>query len=391
MLDVLLVDDDPTVRSSIAGALTGAGHRVAEANDGDEALSLLATRPFDVAVCDVRMPKVDGLTLLRRLKTESPGTAVVMMTSFGRIPDVIRTMRDGAVDYVTKPFDPDEFVQNILGPIEERRAHMKRFEEARTQFVGQEAGESLVGASLVVRQLSERITVVSKSDASVLVSGPPGSGKKLVARTLHAQSARRSGPFLIFPCESLAEIMLQSELRELSEMRARKHRDEWFRAAEGGTLVLDGVDRLSLAAQNNLLRVLNEPRVHARRNKQWQPLGVRLVSLASRPAGELLATENFLRPLFFRLNAVHLQVPPLSAREGDLYLLVSHFLREFSPAGRSPPSLTPPAWKTLANARLEGNVRELAWIVEHAIGLSGGADIEVGHLPASVRERRREG
>lgn len=385
MLDVLVVDDDSVVRESLAEALAGVGHHVAQARDGEEALSLLAARAFDLVVSDVQMPKVDGLTLFRRVRHDSPGTAVVIMTSFGKIPDVVGSLRGGAVDYVTKPFDPEEFALNVVGPIAERRALMKKFEDARSRFAAREAGAGLVGTSLVMRQLVERIAIVGRSDASAFVFGDPGTGKKLVARTLHALSARRDGPFVIAPCAALPDLMLEAELSSLSELRSRSYRDEWFRAAEGGTLVLDGVDKLPTSAQSNLLRVVDEPSGRARRDQEWQPRGVRVISVSHAHPNELLASETFLKSLLLRLNAAPLRLPPLAEREGDLYMLVCHFLRECTPSGRVTPGFTPSAWQALSSYPFPGNVRELAWAIEHAAAAADGAEIDRRHLPEAVR------
>jgi two-component system response regulator HydG len=384
MLDVLVVDDDDIVRGSIAEAIAAAGHRVAQASDGEQALSLLQSRCFDLAVCDVQMPRLDGLTLFRRLRHDSPGTSVVLMTSFGKIPDAVGSLRGGAVDYVTKPFDPDEFAQSVVGPIAERLALRTQFEEARRRFVATEAGTDLVGTSLVMRQVVHRISVVANSDASVFITGDRGTGKKSIARTLHAQSPRRSGPFLVVPCASLTDLMIEAELRELSELRSRGYRDEWFRAAEGGTIVLDRVDVLPMRAQSNLLRVIDEPTVHARRDHEWQPRGVRIVSLSETPPADLLKGGGFVEALLFRLNAVPLRAPSLVEREGDLYLLVCHFLREFTPSRRRTPGLTPKAWKALSAYGFPGNVQELAWVVEHAVAASDGEEIDCQHLPEEI-------
>jgi DNA-binding NtrC family response regulator len=384
MLDVLVVDDDDIVRESVAQALASAGHQVTEASDGEKALSLIGARAFDIAICDVRMPKVDGLMLLRRLRREAPGTSVVMMTSFGRIPDVVGSLRDGAVDYVTKPFDPQDFVRNVVGPLAEKRLLRKSFEVARAQFVSREAGGSLVGTSLAIRQLADRATTVAKGDASILITGERGTGKKLMARTIHAQSPRRDGPLIIVSCASLPDLMLESELRGLDATVSENRRDAWFRAAEGGTLVLDGIDVLPVGAQGTLLRTIDEPGAHARRSIGWQPLGVRLISLSRESLTDRVTARLFLESLMFRLNTVQLRMPPLRQREGELYCLVSHFLRRATPPGRAAAGLTPRAWKALTAYAFPGNIRELAWALEQALTVADGADIDFEHLPDEV-------
>jgi DNA-binding NtrC family response regulator len=386
MLDILVVDDDDIVRESVSEALVSAGHRVAQAGDGEKAMSLFATQAFDVAICDVHMPKMDGLTLCRRLHRDSPGTALVIMTSYGNVSDAVASLRGGVVDYVSKPFDPDEFAAKVLGPIAERHALRKKFEETRSEFVRREAGASLVGASLVMRQLAEGIALVAKSDASVLVTGERGTGKKLVARMIHAESARRDGPFVVVPCSALPDLMVSPDLIEPSGSGSRQNRDDWFRAAARGTLVLDGVEQLSVDAQETLLRLLDEPTLFARRNREWQPLGVRVVSLVAEDPRDFPARRGLEGPLRMCLDCVRLRVPPLREREGDLYVLVCHFLRELTPPARNAPSLTPRAWKTLAAFPFRDNVRELVWVLQHALAQSDGGEVDLEHLPEEVTQ-----
>jgi two-component system response regulator HydG len=384
MLDVLVVDDDDDVREGVARALANAGHQVTEASDGEKALSLIDARPFDVAICDVRMPRVDGLMLLRRLRREAPGTSVVMMTSFASIPDVVGSIRDGAVNYVTKPFDPEDFVRDVVGPLAEKCLLRKSFELARTQAVGREAGGTFIGTSLTMRQLADRAATVARGDASVLITGERGTGKKLMARTIHAESPRRDGPLVIVPCATLADLMLESELRGLDGAVSENRRDAWFRAAQGGTLVLDGIDLLPVGAQGSLLRTIDEPGAHARRSSTWQPLGVRLISLARESLVERVAARRFLESLMFRLNTVQLRIPPLRQRDGELYSLVSHFLRQATPPSCVAAGLTPRAWKALAGYPFPGNVRELAWALEQALAVADGGEIDREHLPPEV-------
>jgi two-component system, NtrC family, response regulator HydG len=391
MLDVLVVDDDEIVRESVSLALVNAGHRVAQASDGEMAMSLFASRAFDLAICDVHMPKMDGLTLCRRLRREAPAMALVIMTSFGTVEGAVASLRGGVVDYVSKPFDPDEFAINVIGPIDERYALRKSFEEMRAQFVRRETGTNLVGTSLVMRQLVESITLASNSDASVLVGGERGTGKKLIARMIHMQSPRRAGPFVVVPCADLPALLWSSDERERFEMRSRGPRDEWFQSATGGTLVLDGVDHLSLAAEEALLRVIDETNLHARRSLDWIPLGVRVVSLLTEDARDSRVRPSIDGPIHLRLRGMRLHVPPVRERDGDLYALVCHFLHELTPPARRAPGLSPRAWRMLTDYRFPGNVRELAWVLEHALALADGGEIDVQHLPEEVGETRSSG
>jgi DNA-binding NtrC family response regulator len=380
MLDILVVDDDDIVRQSITGALERAGHRVSEARDGLEALTLADSHRFDVAICDVQMPRLDGLTLLRRLRLEAPGTAVILVTSFGRIPDAVGSLRDGATDYVTKPFDPDEFARTVINPIAERRKLRQRFEDVRAQYLDRATGTHVVAESAPMRALLDRIATMAQSDASVLITGERGTGKKLLARRLHEQGPRHEGPFVIVPCAILPSLLFDSDRLELQGLGSRRH--GWFHGAEGGTLVLDGVDELPIGAQGALVRVL-ESEPSARRGPDWRPLGVRLVSLASGEIADRLPSQ-LLPTLFFRLNNVTLRVPPLRERPSDLLPLTERALEELTPPGRSMPTIEPAAWAALRRHTFPGNLDELTQALAHAVSLAGAGTIELQHLPPAI-------
>lgn len=375
MLEVLLADDDVNVRESIATALQNEGHRVTEASDGQEAVELIGTRPFDVAICDVRMPRVDGLTLFRRIRREAPKTAVVLMTSQARIPDVVDTLRDGAVDFVTKPFDPTEFVQNVLGPIAAQRSLLRKFEAARDGMVARRTGCHVVALSPAMRMLVDRMSVLASSDASVVLVGDRGTGKELVARAMHAQGARRDGPFV------LVDGTLLPELLEATT-------DEWLREALGGTLVLDGVEWLSPRHQAHLARAISDPAIAATRGPNWEALGVRIVTLTRERLADRVQQGWFLESLYYRLNGVQLRVPTLKERDEDLATLVAELLGELQPASRTVPSLSAEAWDTIAHTPWPGNVRQLRAALEHALAMSAGGTIELEHLPQEVLSRR---
>lgn len=374
MLEVLLADDDVNVRESIATALQNEGHRVTEATDGLEAVALLGTRPFDVAICDVLMPRVDGLTLFRRIRREAPKTVVVIMTSQARIPDVVDSLREGAAGFVTKPFDPDEFVQNVLGPIAAQRSLLRKFEEARDGMVARRTGARLVALAPATRTLADRIAVLANSDASLVLAGDRGTGKELVARMIHAQGSRREGPFVLIDGALLPELLEGTG-------------DEWVRAALGGTLVLDGIERLTRRQQAHLARAISDPAVAAIRGPQWEPLGVRVVTLTRERLADRVIDGSFLESLYYRLNGVQLRVPTLKERAEDLATLVAELLGELQPPSRTLPSLSADVWDAVSSAPWPGNVRQLRAALEHALAMSAGGSIEMQHLPAEVDTR----
>jgi DNA-binding NtrC family response regulator len=380
MLEVLLVDDDDNVRESVAGALLSAGHEVIEACDGAQAVELLSKHAFDLAICDVRMPKLDGLALFRRLRREAPGTAVVIMTSHGKIPDVIDTLRDGAADYVTKPFDPDEFTRLVVAPIAEHRALRRRFDAARARLVARDTGAKLVTESPKMRCVADRIALLAQSDAAVVVTGQRGAGKELVARTLHAQGPRHDGPLVLLDGALLPELLRASELAESGA--SAPPAATWFREAAGGTLVLRGLEGLPLAEQAALVRVISAPAAIARRDADGTPLGTRLVTLGQEPLTLRMSRGEMLDSLYYRLNGTTLHVPRLAERAEDLCPLIVQLLRQLQPPTRTLPGLTTAAWKALSSYGYPGNVRELRWILEHALAMSDGRPIDVSHLPA---------
>jgi DNA-binding NtrC family response regulator len=382
-LDVLVVDDDDLVRESLTLALIDAGHLVTEASDGAQAVDLMRAHAFDLAICDVMMPRLDGLALMRRIRREAPATAVVLMTSFGKVTDVVDSMRCGIVDYVTKPFDPDEFARTVVEPIAQRHWIHKKLDDARARFTARSTGVTLVAGSPVMRRLTERIGVLASSDASVLVTGDRGTGKELVARAIHAQGARRDGPFVLVDGALLPDLVRASERGELSDDGAPRH--GWLRAAAGGTLALDGIEKVPLDVQAHLVRALTTPGVPAERSTGWQPLGVRLITLAREGLADRVREGQLLDALYYRLNTTQVHVPTLEERGEDLWPLVTQLLREIEPPARTIPGITFAAWSLLSSYPFPGNVRELRWALEQALATSGGGPIDVEHLPAELR------
>ncbi len=385
MLDVLLVEDDEDVRMSVADALLGAGHHVTEAGDGESAGELIGASRFDLVICDVHIPRGNGISLFRRIRRDAPGTSVVIMTGFGHIPDAVGALRDGAVDYVTKPFDPEELMRTVVEPIAERCALRRRVEEARASIVAKHAGGRLVGTSAAMRALVDRVGVAAQSDAPTLVTGEEGTGKDVVARIVHAESARRDGPFVVVPCDAIADLLRRSPDDDTDASRAPH--DDWFRSAEHGTLVLDGIEALAPDAQAGLLRLIEAPTLLARRDADWQPLGVRLVATTREAPSPGLAIRDFLEPLYYRLSAIRLHVPPVRERVGDLCALVLDVLRDVTPRGSTTHTLTSRAWNALARHPFPGNVRELTWALSHATAIARGRPIDVDDLPEKVRAR----
>jgi two-component system response regulator AtoC len=369
-LDVLLVDDDAVVRESIAEGLGRAGYAVTEAEDGEKAASLLTERAFDVAVCDVKLPKMDGLALLDLLRREAPDTVVVVMTAFEDVPDAVRSIRHGAFDYVPKPFDVDAFARDVLAPVARRKALRAELAAARGGFVARVAGGLFIAESKAMRTVGRHVELLAQSDVPVLFTGDAGVGKELAARALHALGPRREGPLVVVSCKDDSPAP-----------------SEWLAAASGGTLVLDEVEALGAPAQARLLHAVERPENRARRDESWTPWGARLVSLARDDLTAATLRGAFSEALLMRLAPLSVRIPTLAERSADFAPLVQELLRELTPPGSVPPGISPSAWQELSTRPFPGNVRELAVTLERALLLSDGAEIDLPHLPDMHRAR----
>ena len=385
-MDILLVDDEAELRLSLAEALRDAGHRVTMASDGAEARGHVMARVFDVVICDVRLPQVDGLTLFRRLRLESPTTDVILITAFGEVSDAVAALKEGAYDYLTKPFDIDELMVTVKR-IASQRALRKELEQARVELSGRKPENLLVGQSPGMRRVLSLIEMVAQSEAPTLVTGESGTGKELVARMLHDRSGRRDAPFVVVNCGALTETLIEAELfghERGAFTGAVRRRDGRFKAADGGTLFLDEVAELPLSAQTKLLRVLQEGTFEPIGTNTTVKVDVRVVSATHRNLKTRIAEGLFREDLFYRINVIEIPLPPLRERPGDLSALLQHFLQRFTPKGRPLPAVSPAAWAALARHGYPGNVRELSHAIEHAVVLSGGGEIALQHLPASI-------
>jgi two-component system response regulator AtoC len=390
VLDILLVDDEPELRELLEEQLREAGHQVQSASDGAEGMDCLQRRVFDLVICDVRLPAIDGLTLFRRVRKESPATDVILMTAYADVSQAVSALKEGAYDYLTKPFDVDELLLQARR-ISETRTLRRELEKARGELSSRASETTLIGESPAIRRVIEMSKMVSQSDAPVLISGDSGTGKEVVARLIHEKSARRDKAFVAVNCGALAENLIEAELfghERGAFTGAVKKRDGRFKAADGGVLFLDEIAELPAAAQAKLLRVLQEG--------TFEPLGtntpvrvdVRIISATHRNLHERIKAGLFREDLFYRVNVIEIQLPQLRERPTDLPLLLRHFIQRFTAPGAPIPRISPAAWASLLQYEFPGNVRELSHAVQHAIVLSGGQEIDVHHLPPSIVDTR---
>jgi DNA-binding NtrC family response regulator len=391
MLNILLVDDEPDLRVSLGQVLREEGHAVDMASDGEAAMARLAVQPFHLVVSDVRLPKLDGLTLLRRIRRDFPSTEVLLMTAYGSIGDAVTAMKDSAVDYLTKPFDIDHLV-TAVGRIDDRL----RVRGERVRAQAQEGSADtvrLVGRCSAVLQLVEKIDTIADTQAAVLLTGESGTGKELVARMLHERSSRRDRPLVIVNCAAVPPSLIEAELfghERGAFTGAVKRRDGRFKAADGGTLFLDEIGEMPLETQAKLLRVLQEGEVVPAGSNVSVKVDVRLVSATNRDLKAMVAEGRFREDLYYRIKVFDLHLPTLRERRGDLALLVEQFLREFGAEGDLP-ALSPSAWAAISEYAFPGNVRELRHAIQHASILARGEEIELAHLPPEISGRGSDG
>jgi DNA-binding NtrC family response regulator len=383
-LDILLVEDEPDILEALEEVLREHGHRVTTASDGAQAMSQLDAHNFDLAICDVRLPKVDGLKIFRRIRSDAPDSQVILMSAYGTVAEAVDAIKEKAAHYLAKPFRVEtmlELVDRIAHEHQLRRSLLQAHEARDDEL-------ELVGSSPSIVRLRQKIQAIAKSDAAVLITGESGTGKELVVRLLHQASERASGPLVAVNCAAFPETLLEAELfghEKGAFTGAHARREGRFRAANGGTLFLDEVADMSPAAQAKLLRALEDG--------SYQPIGsdatirvdVRIVSATNIDIKKAVESGRFREDIFHRLKVFQLHVPPLRERRSDLPLLMEHFRRRVAPNGEAPVRIAPRAWAALRSYPFPGNIRELKHMVEHALVLSAGSEIDVEHLPDEIR------
>ncbi len=386
-LKILLADDEPSLRLTAGDALESQGHKVTLACDGLEAKTLLATNEFDLLITDIRMPKITGLELFDHLRQHRPETDAILVTAYGEIRDAVKALKNGALDYLIKPFDMEELVLRVLR-IAERRTLQIDLDDAKEKLKEIPTGLSeLIGESPPMIRLKKRISTIANSDASVLITGESGTGKELIAKQLHKLSSRADQPFIAVNCAGLPESLLEAELfgHERGAFTGALHRRIGkFEAANNGTIFLDEVGEIPLNAQVKLLRVLQEGVIEPIGSNKKTPLNIWVLSATNRNLRDLISSGSFREDLYYRLMVLDVLAPPLRDRRGDLPLLARYFLEYFSKDKKKIPEISPQAWAAISAYPFPGNVRELEHAIQHGIVLCGDGPIEISHLPADI-------
>ncbi|HTM18863.1 MAG TPA: sigma-54 dependent transcriptional regulator [Kofleriaceae bacterium] len=382
---VLVVDDERSMREFLAICLKREGHQVTLAESAQAALAALTSQPADIVVTDLKMPgDLDGLGLLRAVKERGIDSDVIVVTAFATPETAIAAMKQGAYDYLTKPFKVDE-INAVIARAMEKRALVADNAALRDQVAGRWRLASLLGKSPQMHKVFDLIGKIHSARTSVLITGESGTGKELVARALHTEGNRAGQPFVAVNCGAIPDELMESELfghLKGAFTGAVADKRGLFHEADGGTLFLDEIGELSLGLQVKLLRALQERKVKPVGATEEAEVDVRVIAATNRELEEEVARGAFRTDLYYRLNVIELRLPPLRQRKGDLPLLIEHFLRRFAAEqGKRIIGLTPAALRALEEYDFPGNVRELENIIERAVTLSAGPRIDTDVLP----------
>ncbi|HTS12742.1 MAG TPA: sigma-54 dependent transcriptional regulator [Candidatus Limnocylindrales bacterium] len=376
--NLLIVDDELIVRDSLGKWFCEEGYAVSTAESAREALSVMAEHPIDLALVDIKMPGTDGIELQTRMKEIAPETIVIIMTGYASVETAVASLKNGAYDYVMKPFDPEDIAHTVQNALAHKHAdkEVARLRETVAETI---LPKQLVGQSEPMRRVFEEIQTVGPTEATVLITGESGTGKELVARAIHAASGRRFNPFVVIHCGALTETLLESELfgHEKGAFTGAQYRKKGsFEIADGGTVFLDEIGDISLKTQTDLLRVLQEHEI--RRVGGTQPIHIdfRCVSATNKDLQALIEQGLFRLDLYYRLNVFPIHLPPLRERKADIALLANAFVKKFSTSmSKRLSQISPEAMKLLQRYDWPGNVRELENAVERAMVVAQGAEL----------------
>jgi len=391
---ILLIDDDESLRRVLEYNLQQSGFHVEVASRAEEGLERFRRKPFDIVITDILMPGIDGIELLQKIKKISNEAIVIVITAHGTIETAIRAMKDGAYDYLTKPFTGEQ-----LRIVVERALHTRAL-VTENRYLRQAVRErfqvsSMVGSSTVMKTLFQEVSQVAGSDTSVLVTGESGTGKELIAKAIHVHGRRKFKPFVIVNCGAIPESLLESELfgHTLGSFTgAVADKKGKLAAADGGTVFFDEIAELPIHLQPKLLRVLQEGQIDKIGAVHPLTVDIRFISATNRDLELMIREKTFREDLYYRLNIIPIRVPSLRDRKDDIPLLTEHFLREFSAReGRPDIRMTGEVIASFEAYSWPGNVRELENLVERMVVMNRGNLLTVEHLPAGIRHGTTDG
>jgi DNA-binding NtrC family response regulator len=385
---ILAVDDSVSTLEVLERNLSAAGYAVLTARGAEEALPILERIAVDLVITDLRMPKVGGLDLIRHVRANYPDTAVIMITGFGSIESAVAAVKEGAEEYLTKPFTDHELLSAVQGTLAKARQRQALHQEDAGAS-GAGAGFGLIGESAAMQRVYRAIAKAASTSATVLITGESGTGKELIARAIHYSSHRASAPFVPVNCGGIPEGLVESEMFghvKGAFTGAVTTRAGFFIAADHGSIFLDEVGELTLPMQAKLLRVLEDNQVQMVGATRPRAVEVRVLAATNKDLASLVRRHAFREDLYFRLHIITIELPPLRERGDDILPLVGHFLSKFAAeGGRSTPALSDRAWRCLREYHWPGNIRELENVIQRLIVMSEGDEIDAADLPSLMR------
>jgi len=372
-MNIMIVDDEKIVRESFLHWFEKIGHSVEAAASGPEALARLAQVPFDLMFVDIKMPGMDGIELLERVKADFADTAVVIITAYGSIETAISAMKMGAADYLLKPFKPDQLTL-VMEKVNQQKKMTRECDYLKSRLENITRFDNIIGRSTAMEEIFDLILEVAQSDAAVLLIGETGTGKELIAKAIHAKSDRGQHPFIAINCGAVPDSLLGSELfghQKGAFTGAVQARKGFLEVASGGTLFLDEIGEISPKMQIDLLRVLEDRKICRIGSSQPVDVDFRLISATRRDLEKEIDQGTFRRDFFYRINVIKIDIPPLRKRKSDIPLLIEHFLEKYShETAKHVDRITPEAQALLMAYDWPGNVRELQNVIERAVVLS---------------------
>lgn len=388
-IKVLVIDDEPEILTNIDRLLSAEGYDCTTLQDATRFRDVRGDVEPDVVITDLRMPKVDGMTLLTVAQADDPSLPVILITGFGTISSAVQAMQEGAFDYLAKPFTQEQ----LYVAVERAARHRKLLVENQTLREQVDSTPSrVIGSSPVFMRVLDRVARAAPTDSNVLITGESGTGKEVIARLVHDQSRRANGPFLPVDCAALPDGLIESELfghEKGAFTGAIARRRGLLPEAEGGTVFLDEIGELSVAMQSKLLRALEQRQVRPVGDSRIIDIDVRVVAATNVDLEQAVAEGNFREDLYYRLNVVNLELPTLRERIEDLPLLSGVFLREAAiAAGRDLPNINPDAWNALERYHWPGNIRQLRNVMHRIVALDDDGQVSVADLPREMRNGR---
>lgn len=388
---ILVVDDEEDMLENCRRILERSGYRCLISTSVAEALELISSERFNVVLTDLRMPQKDGLELLKAAKQLDPEIVVILFTAYATIETAVQAIKEGAFDYIPKPFSADQLQLVVKRALKQRELTIENL-SLRRQLRASYRFDKIISKSEAMERVFEMVKKISETDVNVIIEGETGTGKELIARSVHANSQRFGKPFVPIDCASLPENLLESELFGYEKgafTGADSTRPGLLEHADGGSLFLDEVGELPLNLQPKLLRVLQERQFRRVGGRNLIDVDLRIISASDRNLEEAVRNGQFREELFYRLNVVVIKLPPLRQRSGDIPLLAEHFLNEFSYLTKKPiRKISEEALRLLENYHWPGNVRELQNVIERAVSLSEGELIKPEDLPTHIREKK---